>query len=172
MKWMLTVILAVALAACDQPVKGRNGEIYRSATDYNNYIIERQKEISVYIISFYKQVNKNTDSAGIILAKGLAYTKLSLNEIKNMPAYKGDSAFRHSAINSFDFYKRLFENDYLAILALHSKEREIGENDPQAEQKILDKIIKDEDQIDKDLHNRQRDFAEKNHMKLAKEEEK
>jgi hypothetical protein len=171
MKWILPLIIAVVFTACDQSVKGRNGEIYRSATDYNNYIIERQKKVSGYIISFYSQLNKNPDSARIVLEKGLAFANKSLDEIKNMPSYKDDSSFRHSAINSFVFYKRLFESDYLVILSLHNKGAGITENDPQAEQKILDKIIKDEDQIDKDLHNRQRDFAEKNHMKLAKEEE-
>lgn len=162
-------VIIIIFAYCNQPVKGENGEVYTSAVQYNNYIIERQKRVGVYVSYFYKVLNSNLDSAAIVLEMNLSRINKSLDEIKRMPPYAGDSSFRKAAIRSFSFYKRLFEIDYPVVLSLHRKGATISQNDQQAIQKILDQIIRQEDSYDKELHNSQRDFAEKNQMSLGRD---
>jgi hypothetical protein len=170
MKYPFLILMILSVVSCNRSLKSRASDPFTSAINYNNYIIERQKSVGGYISSFYKVFNKDTDSAKSILQSALSRMQESLDEIMNMPSFKGDSAFRHSAGNSFRFYVRLFSKDYPEILTLHSKKQGMDEADQLQEERITNQIIRDEDQVDKDLHNRQRDFAEKFHMRLIKPE--
>jgi hypothetical protein len=173
MRFIFYIIIIAGLNGCGKPYNQKEGKKFASASAYNNYIIERQKWVANYITTFYEILNDDVDSASAMLAKGLTRIDELTHEIKEMPSYKGDTAFRQAAINSFGFYRRLFEIEYPAIVNLHSKKEGIGFVEQQEEAKILNRIIKDEDKFDKQLHNKQRDFAETNHMLLTtKEKEK
>ncbi len=167
MRFIFLTIIVVCLSGCIQPEK-RPGKQFRTASEYNNYIIERQKWVAKYISSFYDVLNSDIDSAATMLTVGLVEIEKITGEIRQMPPFNGDTAFRQAAINSFGFYKRLFEVEYPAIIGLHNKNDDYGIAEEQEEAKILNRIIKDEDKFDKQLHNRQKDFAENNNMLLTK----
>jgi hypothetical protein len=46
MKYVALFVIVVATTiACKQPVKGKDGKVYKDAVEYNDYIINRQSLI-------------------------------------------------------------------------------------------------------------------------------
>ena len=168
MRYLIVFVFAVyGFAACDKPVKGRNGVIYKTAVQYNDYIVGRQSTLMQNVHDFGKVAETNLDSATKMLNKFAARTATMIEEIKGMPSYKGDSALRDAAVSSFNFYKNVFENDYMQIITIRKKGIDITPEDAAEANRIIQKITQDEQDFDKRFHNAQKDFAEKNNMKLT-----
>lgn len=168
MRYLLfTAILVFCLAACNKPVKGKNGVTYKSAVQYNDYIVNRQTNLMKNVLDFSKIADANLDSAEIMLKKYVRQAEEMIDEIKGMPPYKGDSALRDAATRSFIFYKKIFENDYVDILTIRKKGADnITEEDVAEANRIVDKIGREEEVFDKAFHTAQNDYATKNKMKL------
>ncbi|MDZ4808316.1 MAG: hypothetical protein SGI96_08590 [Bacteroidota bacterium] len=163
----LSVVLVIGLMACKQSVKGTNGVTYKSATDYNDYIINRQTTLMKRVVDFGKVADVNLDSAQALLTKSVREVETMIGEIKGMPPYKGDSLLRDAAIASFSFYKRVFEKDYAEILDIRKKGQEnITEEDIVRANTIVENISKEEEGLDKSFQSAQREYASKNSMKL------
>jgi predicted ribosome quality control (RQC) complex YloA/Tae2 family protein len=163
----LSVVLVVGLMACKQSVKGTNGVAYKSATDYNDYIVNRQTTLIKRVMEFGKVADVNLDSAQALLTKSVKEVETMIGEIKGMPPYKGDSSLRNAAIASFSFYKKVFEKDYATILNIRKKgEGNITPEDAVQANSIIENITKEEEGLDKTFQSAQRDFASKNSMQL------
>ncbi len=160
---VLAVILV--LFACNKPVKGPNGVTYKNAVAYNDYIVGRQNILIKNVLKFGEAAQVNLDSAEALLNKFIPETEKMITELKGMPAWKGDTTLRSAAVKSFTFYKRVFEQDYRRILEIRKNENATGEDIVEMND-IVDKISKEEEKFDKDFHNAQKDFAQKNKMKL------
>jgi hypothetical protein len=170
MKKLLFLFFAVAaLAACNKPVKGRNGVTYKSAVDYNDYIVGRQSTLIKNVLKFGEIAQTNLDSAELLLNGFSKDTDKMINELKGMPAWKGDSTLRDAAVKSFTFYKKVFDQDYRRILEIR-KDENAGSEAITEINEIVDNITKEEEKFDKDFHNAQKDFANKNKMKLRENE--
>ena len=167
---VIIVILVCGLIACNKPAKGRNGVSYKSAVQYNDYIVGRQSKLMQNVLNFTKAAAINLDSAEIMLGKFAGETAITIEEIKGMPAYKGDSSLRDAAVRSFSFYKDVFENDYSRIITIRKKGVDMTSEDIEEMKNIVDKITRDEKVFDKSFHNAQKNFADKNHMKLKENE--
>jgi hypothetical protein len=159
-------ILACILMACNQPVKGRNGVIYKSAVQYNDYIVGRQTTLMQNILDFGKMAETNLDSAEQMLHRFTNEAGTMITEIKGMPSYSGDSSLREAAVSSFSFYKKIFDNDYMQILNIRKKGTEVSNDDVTELSNIVTRISREEEGIDKAFHKAQKDFADKNNMKL------
>jgi hypothetical protein len=171
MKYLFIAILAtLGLAACNQPVKGVNGEVYKSATDYNDYIVGRQTAIMKNVMDFVEVSQTNLDSAGKMLDIYVVDIDKMITEIKGMPAYKGDSTLRDAAVASFGFYKKIFANEYKQLIDIRQSGQAETQEGVDAMNAIVNKISTEEEKYDKDFHNAQRDFASKNNMKLKDNE--
>src|SRR5687767_7568825 len=114
-------ILVIVIVACNPGVKGKNGVTYKSAVQYNDYIVNRQTILIKNLRDFSNVANRNLDSAEVKLRLYADATSKMIEEIKGMPPYKGDSGLRDAAIRSFSFYKKVFENDYIDILQIKKK---------------------------------------------------
>ena len=163
-------ILVFSVVACNQPVKGRNGVTYKSAVQYNDYIVSRQSKLMQHVLDFAKAAANNLDSAAKMLAEYTNQTAQTVEDIKGMPAYKGDTSLRDAAVRSFSFYKNVFQNDYTRIIQIRKKGDEMTNEDVVEMQRIVDKITREEEGFDKSFHNAQKNFADKNNMKLAENE--
>ncbi len=163
-------ILVCGIISCSQPAKGRNGVIYKSAVQYNDYIISRQTKLMQHVLDFSKAAENDLDSAKKMLDEYTNETARSVEEIKGMPVYKGDSSLRDAAARSFSFYKNVFQNDYSRIITIRKKGADMTSEDIDEMKKIVDKITRDEEGFDKAFHNAQKNFADKNHMKLMENE--
>ena len=165
-QWILWSVFYMILISCNPPVKGKNGQVYRNAAEYNNYIIERQSTIMKDIARFVRVSNTSLDSADKELDRSIPGLARMRTEIGDMPLYKGDSSLRNSAIRLFSFYNRLFTEDYKQLLLFwrtNGRQTRLGINETN---RVIEKITLEEEKYDKDFHNTQKDFAEKNHMKI------
>lgn len=165
----LLIVLVAVITACNKPAKGPNGVTYKSAVQYNDYIVSRQSTLIKNVLKFGEVAQSSLDSAGMLLDGFIRDTEKMISEIKGMPAWKGDTSLRNAAIKSFTFYKRVFEKDYRRIIEIRKDENADAEAMTEIND-IVDKISKEEEKFDKDFHNAQRDFATKNKMKLVENE--
>ena len=163
---VIVILLTFSLGACNQPAKGKNGVTYKSAVQYNDYIVSRQAKLMQKVLDFAKATEINLDSAEKMLERFTGETAIAVEEIKGMPPFKGDSSLRDAAVRSFGFYKNVFQNDYFRIISIRKKGEEITTEDQDEMKRIVDKITREEEGFDKSFHNAQKNFADKNHMKL------
>ncbi len=162
-----SVVLLFSLMACKQGVKGKNGVTYKSAVQYSNYIVSRQTTLMKNVPMFGKMLGINIDSAEIILRHSALEAEKMIGEIKGMPVYKGDSALREAAVQSFYYYKRLFEKDYMDVVTIQKKGKEnLTDEDAIEINRIIDKISKDEQSVEEIFSKVQRSFADKNNIKI------
>ena len=165
---LFPLFILMVLAACNSAVKGKNGVTYKSAVQYNDYIVTRQTALIKNVLEFSKVAQTDLDSAESKLRGYAREADKMIEEIKGMPPYKGDTALRNAAVNSFSFYKRVFEKDYMDILRIKKKGAEnITPEDMEEANAIVEKISKEEEGFDKRFHEAQKNYADKNNMKLS-----
>ena len=167
---LLFFLVLIFFESCDQPVKGRNGEFYRSASQYNDYIVKRQSTVMKNVMNFVTVSESNLDSAEELLDKYIKELDGMLGEIRGMPPYKGDSALRDAAVGTFGFYKRIFGKEYKDLIEIRRNGGALTEEGVARMQNIVDRISREEEQYDKAFHNAQQNFATKNNMKLTDNE--
>ncbi len=171
MRYLFFAITIMAcFAACNQPVKGRNGQVYKSAAQYNDYIISRQTTLIKNVLDLSTIAQTDLDSADKMLDKYVVETDSMILNLNGMPPYKGDSSFRDAAIASFAFYKKVFGNEYKQLINIRKNGGDTTQEGIAEMSKIVDKITREEEKYDKAFHNAQKNFADKNHMKLAENE--
>ena len=163
-------VLTCIVLACSQPIRGKNGKLYKNAVEYNDYIVNRQTIIMKNVMDFVKISGTDIDSAGKMLDRYILEMDSLISDVRAMPSYKGDSILRDAAIGSFGFYKKVFGNEYKQLLGIR-RSGESGTKDGVAEMnKIVEQITLGEEQYDKIFHNAQDDFAKKNNMTLEENE--
>ena len=163
----LLLIITATTIACKQPVKGKDGKVYKDAVEYNDYIINRQSAIMQDVIDFLKVSETNLDSARKMLNDYAVKIEKMVEEIKGMPPYKGDSVLRDAAVGSFGFYKKMFQNEYKQIIDIRLSSNGQTEDAVAEMDRIVDKITVEEEKFDKVFHNAQGDFARKNNIRLS-----
>lgn len=166
----IALTMLLGLSACNEPVKGRNGQVYKSASEYNDYIVGRQTTIMKNVMEFVEASQTDLDSAEKMLDTYIVDLDKMINEIRDMPPYKGDSALRDAAIASFSFYKKIFGNDYKQLIDIRTSGRAETQEGQDEMNKIVDNITREEEKYDKEFHNAQRSFADKNNMRLRENE--
>jgi len=170
MKITLLILFITAFVSCNQPVKGRNGVIFKSASQYNDFIVGRQTAVMKNVMDFVRVSETNLDSAETMLDEYVVGLEKIIEEINGLPPYKGDSVLRDAAAATFVFYKRIFSNEYKELIDIRKKGGAFTEEGVTAMNQIVDRITQEEDRYDKAFHNAQRDFAAKNNMKLTDNE--
>lgn len=170
-KHLLYLSFVFVLAACknEQP-KGANGVTYKSAVQYNDYIVSRQTKLMRNIMDFVKVAQTDLDSAELMLDNYVKETGTMVMDLKGMPAFKGDSALRDAAVSIFGFYKKIFDHDYRDIIHL----RQDQEGDATVIEERIQQIVKNVEEEEKGYDSRfqgaQKAFAKKNNMKLIENE--
>lgn len=165
-KIIFAFVIVTCFMACKSSVKGSNGVTYKSPVDYNNYIVTRQTSLIKKVLSFTELAQRNLDSAQEVLSLYATQTNAMINEIKGMPPYKGDSSLRESALKSFSFYKKVFSDDYQRLIEIRKQGGDQTEEGAAEMDKIVEKLSKEEERLDKAFHTAQQNFAHRNKMKL------
>ncbi|MDP9229120.1 MAG: hypothetical protein M3O67_00440 [Bacteroidota bacterium] len=164
---MILAASTLLFASCNlADRKGKNGIVYKTAAQYNNYIVDRQKSVAIYITDFSRMVQINPDSAEYIRNKAIQEIDTSITGIKGMPSFKGDTILRDVAINSFLFYRKLFMEEYKEIVTIFKKGPPISLQDQMFVKDLSLEIARQEEKYDRALHNAQYEFARKNNMQL------
>lgn len=170
LRTFLTIATMVFLTSCDSQTKGKNGVVYRSAVQYNQYIMDNQKSVINIMLEFGKAINHSFDSADHALDKGAMITEEAITNVKGMPAFHGDSAFRDAAVRSFEFYKDVLGNEYRQIVAIRRKQENKTDSDLVFLKSLPAEIGKREEKFDRAFHNAQQTFADHNHLTLVRNE--
>jgi hypothetical protein len=167
MKKILTAfMLSVVFVSCnnEQP-KGDNGETYKSATEYNDYIVSRQTILKKDKLDIEKIADFDLDSAGKMLDNYVMKTSTMVQEIKSMPPYKGDSTFRDAAAGIFGSYNKIFGEDYRVILHLLSEQDGTSTEIEERINQLNKKVEGEEKNLDNQFQNAQKTFAQKHNLK-------
>lgn len=165
-KIIFTLVIVTGFIACKSSVKGNNGVSYKSPVDYNNYIVTRQTSLIKKVLSFTELAQHNLDSAREVLSLYAGQTDAMIKEIQGMPPFRGDSSLRQSALKSFTFYKKVFNDDYQRLIEIRKQGGDQTEEGAAEMNGIVEKLSKEEEQLDKAFQNAQQNFAEKYKMKL------
>jgi len=161
------IVAALLATACNLPVaKGRNGVSFKDPVEYNDYIIARQQKVAKFVSQFVDASNVSLDSANKVLERSAKETAEFLDDISAMGAFKGDSAFRVAAVNSFTFYKRIFQEDYPKMLEINAKGEDVTDSEIDIVTKISDRLTTEETILDRRFQKAQTEFAKKNNMRL------
>lgn len=163
---MIAGLLALLTACNDAPPKGANGVVYKSAVQYNDYIVNRQTTLVKRVLEFGKIAGTDLDSASRYLGTVEKEAAVMLEELKGMPPYKKDSALRDAAIRSFTFYKRVLADDYRRIIETGTRPGITPEESEKEINGIVENLSEEEDKLDKVFQQAQRDFARKHNMRL------
>ena len=80
-KYFVLFVIAIAgFISCTESVKGKNGVTYKTAVQYNDYIVNRQTTLIKFILDFSKMADSNLDSAGMMLKRYASINDLSIEE--------------------------------------------------------------------------------------------
>jgi hypothetical protein len=167
-KLALVATVFTMLMSCNSETKGKNGVVYKSAVQYNQYIMENQKDVINVMIEFGKVIDQSLDSADQVLDRGIEKADDAMTNVSGMPPFRGDTAFRNAAINSFEFYKSVLSNEYRQIVNVRRKGENKTTEDFNFLQKLPDEIGKREEKLDREFHNAQKAFADRNHLTLVR----
>jgi hypothetical protein len=172
MRYLVAILaLASVTVSCkSKPAKGANGITYKSAVEYNDYIVSRQTTLMRNIMSFVEAAQNDLDSAERLLDKYVRQTGTMISEIKGMPPYKGDSSLRDAAASIFGFYQKIFDRDYRDILHLRNEQEGTSTEIEERIQEIVKRVEEEEKGYDTRFQNAQKAFARKNNMKLIENE--
>ena len=160
------LLFCALLQACKEPLKAKDGTVFKSPGDYNDYIISRQTRVIRNIIELSNLIEQHPDTAAVYLTKYARQTDTLISELRGMPPFKTDSAFRDAAIRSFTFYRTLFNEHYPRLLKVKMQGDTNTEEGISEIMEVMDKVKREEEQLDKQLHRTQRDFAERFDMKM------
>ncbi len=164
------LFIVITMMACKESVKGRNGEVYKSAVQYNDYIVDRQTIVVKDIMEFSRVSAIDLDSAYLLLEKYEEKTDHTIRELEGMPAYKGDSSFRDAGVKLFNFYKKIFGGPYKELVNIRRSPDGVTEEGEARLQQIIDDLTKEEEKYDKIFYNAQQQFSKNNNMKMKKNE--
>jgi hypothetical protein len=169
----IVLVSVIFFMACKGPVKGKNGIVYTSAVQYNDYIIDRQTKLSKEMVNFYGAIELSIDSADIILDRMQKQLEKSYTEISGMAPYKGDSVFREKGVQLFAFYKDEMIPTIREIINIRKKELTVSDEastDPRMET-LQAKIDNGEEKVVNDFLSVQKKFAKENRLKLEETSE-
>lgn len=160
------LLLLSLLQACKEPLKAKDGTIFKSPADYNEYIISRQTRVIRNIIELGKLIEQHPDTASLFLGKYARLTDSVISDLRGMPPFKTDSAFRDAAIRSFTFYRSLFNEHYPRLLKVRMQNGTNTEEGINEIREVMEKIKREEEQLDKELHRAQNNFADRFGMQM------
>lgn len=143
---------------------------FKTALEYNNYIIDEQNKIGQLIVRFNDLVatSNNAEARKLLTGEMATQARASLRSISQMPAYNGDTKFRGAAVDLFSFYMVCFEKQYLQLLNIVTKEGDITTEDLDTIQKVQKEVEETEKKYDDAFSEAQNAFAKKNNITLNK----
>ncbi|MEP7255886.1 MAG: hypothetical protein ABI666_08905 [Ferruginibacter sp.] len=145
---------------------------FSTAVEYNDFIIGEQVKIGEAIKGFISVFTNSTDTIEIQGARKAIVTQAdsSVNQLKLLYSFKGDTALKKNAMRLFSFYSKTAANEYKQLVWAIFDAKKTTEEKNKAQQEIL-KIITDKEAFyDKNFQDAQKAFAAKHHIDLKENE--
>lgn len=160
MKHIQFLLISLCITTCS--IAQNKSKTFSSAVDYNNYIVYKQQDVGNQVLKFssVKELKQKEQVIDAAIPKIVQYVK----DIKNMPAWKGNTEFRNASAALFQFYAKIFSTSYKQIIHLQydgltqEKENKIKQ--------IASDITTEETKLDEDFKTAQQNFAAQNNMAI------
>lgn len=141
---------------------------FKTAVEYNNYIVDLQTKVSASISNFSKSFESRDFSLTNTMRENIVeVAKESLVKLKSMPAYKGNSNFKNASIRLFEFYKSCAQTEYKELVSLILDDKQKKEGSTERLNQLLAEVTKKEKSVDDSYLSEQQQFANDNDFRLA-----
>ena len=163
--FVLLCSAALFFTACTPPVKGKNGVTYKSAIQYNDYIIDKQSVVIDLIDGFNESSDSSIAGISSFIDDAVAKINKIIADVEGMPEWRSSPVLRDKAVTMFKEYKSMFAVSYKRMLAISGD----GEITTQEEKELKDidvEIERDVTAVEDAFLIAQKEYASKNNMKL------
>lgn len=137
---------------------------FSSASEYNDYIVNRQKSIYDYIFRISTAAKTGPEEAEKIINEAVPAIEKIISEIKALPPYNGDENFRNTAISLYEFYLTSFDKSYREIIAINKLGNKKTKADKARQLQLSNDLTAAERGLDIAMKSAQRTFATANNM--------
>lgn len=142
---------------------------FKTAVEYNDYIVNKQTEIGVMIndlMTIVNDTNSLVDQAHISRRAAIVKMNSIINDVRNMPDWKGNTQLRDVSVSLFSFYRSCFENEYKSMIDIVYK-TDATDDDFKELDRLLLVVTEKEKPLDDAFAKAQSDFASANGFTLT-----
>lgn len=161
-KVLLLLLLAAAVSAQAQTT-------FKDAVEYNDYIVVKQQRIGTLLNEYISMAADSLPTLPKLEAKRKSTVdevKKLTGDLKKMPAWKGNTAFRDASVTLFVFYQSTLDNEFKEIGEILLK-TEITEADYKRIEELQKSISTREGPLDDVFLEAQKKFAADNNFTIA-----
>ncbi|MFH0865569.1 MAG: hypothetical protein V1904_05215 [Bacteroidota bacterium] len=142
---------------------------FKTAIEYNNYIIDEQVKVTDAMNVFAKAINDNSvNDFDKYFKIQLDQSQSSLSAIKKLGTYNGNGEFRYEAVKLFAFYYKTTRKKISIFIKILKKQDRITAGDKKRINRINDKIVVKEEALNASFVLAQQKFAKENNFTIAK----
>ncbi|GEM_PF-3385584 len=166
------LLLTVACGRNEYSVTTADGQKLEGPAAYNDYLVAEQNRI----IRRFSELNKAYESYNrdeIERARAALLNEIDevIAAVEDLPPYEGDTELRDAALEMFQYYRQLAENELKEIGDLLSKgENQITESDIDEMDRLYKRFRKEIKSYEINFADAQRAFANKYGMKIKSKE--
>lgn len=148
--------------------KNNNPPEFKSAIDYNNYIISEQEKVLAGMNKLSKAVeNDSYNDMDNALDTLKIQSKKSLKVIKGMGIYNNNTEFRDAAVNLFSFYFKISKKEFKTMVKILKKGDKISQKDIDVINDMNRIISEKENVLDTSFSEAQQKFAKENNFSIS-----
>jgi hypothetical protein len=141
---------------------------FKTAVEYNNYIVALQTKVGESISNFSKAVESMDLSRSTTLRENIvAVANDGLVKLKSLPAYKGNSSFKNASIRLFEFYKSCAQTEYKELVSLILGDQQKLAVSTERVNQLVAEITNKEKKLDESYLSEQKQFAKDNDFGLT-----
>lgn len=165
---VMRILYALLFVCGFQLVSVAQTPTFKTAVEYNDYIITQQNRVLTAITDF----NLSLDSGSIRYAHSkrdviASVADDALLKLKKLPAYKGNTQFRAVTITLFEFYKSSAEVEYKEMIDLVMRPEKITNEIMKRINQLVDQVSDYEKKLDANFAEAQQKFATDNNFTLS-----
>jgi hypothetical protein len=141
---------------------------FKSAVEYNNYIIALQSKVGESVGNFIKSFESRDLSLTNSMRENIVgAAEEGIVKLKSLPAYKGNSNFKNASIRLFEFYKICGETEYKELVSLTLGDKQKKEGATERVNQLVTDVTKKEKNLDDQFLSEQKKFAKDNDFDLS-----
>ena len=166
---ILVSLLALLISSCLSAQDKTDSLIFKTAIEYNNYIIDEQIKVTDEMNKLTVAINYNRINEFDIIYKAvLDSSKSACNNIMKIEPYNGNREFRDAAKDLFGFYCRTTKNKTSIFIRILKKQANISSCDQRKVNRLNARIEKKEKELVEAFGLAQQKFAKENNFTIAK----
>lgn len=140
------------------------------AIKYNDKIINEQSKIIKLTLDMVAMMDKDLEKSKQLREDIVKQCVSSVKVIEDMEPFDGDGKLRAAGLDLFNFYKKVYSNEYKTMFDILDKGENITEEDITVIQDMQTSVTLEESKLDAAFKKAQQDFAKKYGFEIAPSE--